>query len=69
MPADTKPQRWVVIAKLGEEVFAYGLDLPRSPIVHLYLDDGPEYGVTGSFDAWMSDAIDRVIAEVTHALG
>ncbi|HEY1815464.1 MAG TPA: SMI1/KNR4 family protein [Kofleriaceae bacterium] len=69
IPADTKPQRWVMIAQLGEEIFAYALDLPKSPIVHLYLDDGPEYEVTGSFDVWMSDAIDRVTAEVAHALG
>jgi len=68
VPADTKPQRWLVIAQLGDEVFAYGLDLPNSPIVHLYLDDGPDYDVSGSFDVWMSNAIERVMAEVAHAL-
>ena len=68
MPADTKPQRWVVTAQLGDEIFAYGLDLSKSPIVHLHLDDGPDYDITGSFDVWMSDAIDRLIAEVARAL-
>lgn len=68
LPAESKPRRWLVIAKLGEELFAYGLDLPKSPIVHVHLDDGPAYDVVGSFDVWVSDAIDRVIAEIAHAL-
>jgi hypothetical protein len=31
-------------------------------------DDELDLSLIGSFDTWMSQAIDRLIAEVTHAL-
>ena len=62
---------WVAVAEDRHELYVMAphLDLAgTAPMFLIYTDDELALTLIGSFDAWLSQAIDRVIAEVTDAL-